>query len=296
MSMQFKKARKSQAKLRLGLIGPSGSGKTYTALSLASGLGKKIAVVDTEHASAALYADEFGVEYDTLQLTSFEVENYVEAIELAAREGYEVLIIDSLSHAWAGKGGILEFVDKAAKRTGNNFAGWRDATPKHNLLVEAILAAPIHIICTLRSKVEHIVETVKGRSQVRKVGMQPVQRDGLEYEFTIVGDLTQEHDLIVTKTRAAFLADAVINKPGRKLGEQLHEWLDAGEAAPPPELVDHLNIEPTLFERIKAAIEVNTNGTLSSYPERIKQPMSEGKLTAAQCDELLADVERKQSR
>ena len=107
MSMQFNKAEKSQAKLRLGLIGPSGSGKTYTALSLASGLGKKIAVVDTEHASAALYADEFGVPYDTLQLTSFEVENYVEAIELATREGYDVLIIDSLSHAWAGKGGIL---------------------------------------------------------------------------------------------------------------------------------------------------------------------------------------------
>jgi ATP-dependent protease Clp ATPase subunit len=78
MAMRFNKAKKSQAKLRLGLIGPSGSGKTYTALSLASGLGKKIAVVDTEHASAALYADEFGVEYDTLQLTSFEVENYVE--------------------------------------------------------------------------------------------------------------------------------------------------------------------------------------------------------------------------
>ena len=296
MVMKFQKAKKSQAKLRLCLVAPSGAGKTYTALSVASGLGNKIAVVDTEHASAALYADEFGKEYDTLQLTSFEVENYIEAIELASREGYDVLIIDSLSHAWAGKGGILEFVDKAAKRSGNNFAGWRDATPKHNQLVEAILAAPIHIICTLRSKVEHIVENVKGRTQVRKVGMQPIQRDGVEYEFTIVGDMTQEHDLIITKTRAAFLADAVINKPGRKLGEQLREWLDAGEAAPPPELVKKLNIEPTLFEKIKAAIEVNSNGTLSSYPTRIMQRQDEGLLTEEEAKELLERVERKQGK
>ena len=296
MVMKFQKAKKSQAKLRLCLVAPSGAGKTYTALSVASGLGDKIAVVDTEHASAALYADEFGKEYDTLQLTSFEVENYIEAIELASREGYDVLIIDSLSHAWAGKGGILEFVDKASKRSGNNFAGWRDATPKHNQLVEAILAAPIHIICTLRSKVEHIVENVKGRTQVRKVGMQPIQRDGVEYEFTIVGDMTQEHDLIITKTRAAFLADAVINKPGRKLGEQLREWLDAGEAAPPPELVKKLNIEPTLFEKIKAAIEVNSNGTLSSYPTRIMQRQDEGLLTEEEAKELLERVERKQGK
>ena len=297
MVMKFNKAKKSQAKLRLGLIGPSGSGKTYTALSLASGLGKKIAVVDTEHASAALYADEFGVPYDTLQLTSFEVENYVEAIELATREGYDVLIIDSLSHAWAGKGGILEFVDKAAKRTGNNFAGWRDATPKHNLLVESILAAPIHVICTLRSKVEHIVETVKGRSQVRKVGMQPVQRDGLEYEFTIVGDLTQEHDLIVTKTRAAFLADAVINKPGRKLGEQLHEWLDAGEAAPPPELVKHVRTEPSVYETAKAfLLNGATPDQVNSSATKVLAYKANGTLTDFQADELLAIIKEKQEK
>lgn len=295
MVMKFNRARKSQAKLRLGLIGPSGSGKTYTAVGVASGLGPKpkIAVVDTEHASAALYADEFGVEYDTLQLTSFEVENYVEAIELATREGYDVLIIDSLSHAWAGKGGILEFVDKAAKRTGNNFAGWRDATPKHNLLVEAILAAPIHVICTLRSKVEHIVETVKGRSQVRKIGMQPVQRDGLEYEFTIVGDLTQEHDLIITKTRAAFLADAVINKPGRKLGEQLHEWLDAGEASPPPELVKKIQVN----DAYQTAKDFLSNGATPAQREsaraKIQARQEDGTFSFEQATELLELCNRK---
>ncbi|MGI9448597.1 MAG: AAA family ATPase, partial [Pirellulales bacterium] len=217
----------------------------------------------------------------------------VEAIELAIREGYDVLIIDSLSHAWAGKGGILEFVDKAAKRTGNNFAGWRDATPKHNLLVESILAAPIHVICTLRSKVEHIVETVKGRSQVRKVGMQPVQRDGLEYEFTIVGDLTQEHDLIVTKTRAAFLADAVINKPGRKLGEQLHEWLDAGEAAPPPELVKKVQVN----DAYQTAKDFLSNGATPEQRESARQKIQarqeDGTFSFEQATELLELCNRK---
>ena len=139
----------------------------------------------------------------------------------------------------------------------------------------------------LRSKVEHIVETVKGRSQVRKVGMQPVQRDGLEYEFTIVGDLTQEHDLIVTKTRAAFLADAVINKPGRKLGEQLHDWLDAGEAAPPPELVKKIQVN----DAYQTAKDFLSNGATSEQREsarkKIKARQEDGTFSFEQATELL---------
>ena len=293
MSFQFNKAEKSQAKLRLALIGPSGSGKSYTAIGVALGLGKKVCLVDTEHKSANLYADEFG-DYYTGQLTSFEPEQYIEAIEEAVKHKYDVLIIDSLSHAWAGKNGILEQVDKSAKRTGNNFTGWRDATPKHNLLIDAILAADIHIICTLRSKIEHIVETVNGRSTVRKVGLQPVQRAGLEYEFTIVGDLTQEHDLIVTKTRAAFLADAVINKPGRKLGEQLHEWLDAGTPAPPPELVRKLNLDPDAFATAKAYL---SNGITSeqamSAKKKIVDRGNDGSFTEEQVTELLELANKK---
>lgn len=231
MAVTFKRATRSQAKLRLGLIGPAGSGKTYTALRIAAGLGGRIAVVDTERGSASLYMGERGVEFDVIELDSYEVENFVDAINAAADGGYSTIIIDSLSHAWAGKGGILEFVDKAGKRSqgGGNFGAWRDATPRHNALVNAILGAPLHVICTLRSKVEYVVENVGGRNQVRKVGLQPVQRDGLEYEFTVVGDVTQEHDLIITKTRAAFLKDAVIREAGEDLGKQLAAWLSHGE-------------------------------------------------------------------
>jgi len=225
----FQKASKAAAKLRLGLIGPAGSGKTYTALRIAAGIGGPIAVIDTERGSASLYAGERGIEFDVIELASYEVEKFIDGIRDAVEGGYSVLVIDSLSHAWAGKGGILEYVDKAAKRSqGGNFAAWRDATPQHNRLVDAILGAPIHIICTLRSKVEYVVENVGGRNQVRKVGLQPVQRDGLEYEFTVVGDVSQEHDLVVTKTRAAFLKDAVIREAGEDLGRQLADWLNSG--------------------------------------------------------------------
>jgi hypothetical protein len=237
--MSFKKATKAAAKLRLGLIGPAGSGKTMSALRVAHGLGGRVAVIDTERGSASLYSGERGLDFDVLELDSYEAEKFIQAITQAEAAGYDVLIIDSLSHAWAGKGGILEFVDKAAKRSGGgSFSGWRDATPLHNQLVDAILGAKLHIICTLRSKVEHVIEQVNGRTQVRKVGLQPVQRDGLEYEFTVVGDVTQDHELIITKTRAAWLKDQIIREAGEDLGRQLAAWLADGlpsPVAPAPE-------------------------------------------------------------
>jgi hypothetical protein len=237
--MGFKKATKAAAKLRLGLIGPAGSGKTMTALRVARGLGGRVAVIDTERGSASLYSGENGLDFDVLELESYEAEKFIQAIAQAEAAGYDVLIIDSLSHAWAGKGGILEFVDQAAKRSGGgSFSGWRDATPRHNQLVDAILGAKLHVICTLRSKVEHVIEQVNGRTQVRKVGLQPVQRDGLEYEFTVVADVTQDHELIITKTRAAWLKDKIIREAGEDLGQQLAAWLSDGlpsPVAPAPE-------------------------------------------------------------
>jgi hypothetical protein len=233
--MAFTPATKSSALLRLGLVGPAGSGKTMTALRIGSGLGKRVALIDTERGSASLYAGERGLAFDVMELETYEASNFITAIREAEEAGYDVLIIDSLSHAWAGKGGILEFVDNAAKRSGGgSFSGWRDATPRHNQLVDAILGAKLHVICTLRSKVEHVVETVNGRTTVRKVGLQPVQRDGLEYEFTVVGDVTQDHELIITKTRAAFLKDKIIHEAGEELGRQLLGWLRGDAPAPAP--------------------------------------------------------------
>lgn len=264
-----------------------------TALRIASGLGGKIAVVDTERGSASLYMGERGMEFDVIELDSYEVENFIEAINAAAAGGYSTLIIDSLSHAWAGKGGILEFVDKAGKRQGGgNFGAWRDATPRHNALVDAILGAPLHVICTLRSKVEYVVENVNGRNQVRKVGMQPVQRDGLEYEFTVVGDVTQEHDLIVTKTRAAFLKDQVIREAGEDLGKQLADWLSKGEpAAAKPAKAAASEAD---MEKARAAIAAAKDADkLADFRSIVIDRTDAGFYTSRQGDELQTAINAK---
>jgi nucleoside-triphosphatase THEP1 len=306
----FKKASKAQARLRLGLVGPAGSGKTMTAIRVAHGLGGRVAVIDTERGSASLYAGERGLAFDVLELETYEAAKFIDAIQEAEQAGYDVLIIDSLSHAWAGKGGILEFVDNAAKRSGGgSFSGWRDATPRHNQLVDAILGAKLHIICTLRSKVEHVIETVNGRTQVRKVGLQPVQRDGLEYEFTVVGDVTQDHELIITKTRAAWLKDQIIREAGEELGKQLAAWLAAGSTEPPAALpasgtspaAEHgpsagpaANEEKSLFHQIADYIAgAKAVKTLGAIADRVDVLASEGQLTSDQVHDLTEEITKR---
>lgn len=260
MAIQFKRAVKSQAKARIGLIGPSGSGKTYTALLLAQTMGQRIAVIDTEHGSASKYADEF--QFDTLELANFHPQNYIDGIKAAGQAGYDVIIIDSLSHAWAGSGGALELADKGAlKYSGNRFAAWRDVTPLHNQLIEAMLSSPAHVIATMRSKMEYIqTQDSKGKTIIRKVGMAPIQRDGMEYEFDIVGDLDIDHNLIISKTRCRALDGVVINKPGKELAETVKAWLSDGEPLPdkPTEaqtarmmaLVNELSLDGSFMARL----------------------------------------------
>lgn len=229
----FQKATKTRARLRMAMIGASGNGKTYSALSVASAFGKT-AVIDTERGSASKYAGLF--DFDVLELMEYHPQKYIDAIRAAAGAGYDVLVIDSLSHAWSGTGGVLEIVDKAAARSqGNKFAGWRDGTPLHNALVDAILNAPMHVIVTMRSKTEYVLDKDErtGKTQPRKVGLAPVQRDGMEYEFDLVGDMDTDNNFVVTKSRIPALSNAVIAKPSRELGETLLQWLNDGADAPP---------------------------------------------------------------
>ena len=238
--MMFKPATKKQSKLRLAISGPSGSGKTYSALSIASALGKRIAVIDTEHGSASLYADKFS--FDTLDLDSFSPETYVAAIEAANEAKYDVLVIDSLSHAWMGKDGALEQVDTAAKKSGskNSYFAWRDVTPKHNALVEAMLQSNAHIIATMRSKTEYSTDKDdKGKVTPKKIGLAPIQREGMEYEFTVFGELDLDHNLNITKSRCSAIAGKLVEKPGKQLADVLKAWLETGAPAeaPKPKLV-----------------------------------------------------------
>src|SRR5260370_23411275 len=226
-NVEFRKALKHGAKLRLAICGPSGSGKTYTLLKLATELGGPIAVVDTERGSASKYADLF--EFDVMELGSYNPLNLIEIIDAAAKAGYPVLCIDSLSHFWMGKDGELDQVDRAARRmqTPNSFAAWKHVTPIHNQLIDKITSAPIHILVSLRSKTEWILdrEDRTGKTAPRKVGLAPVMRDGIEYEFDVCGDMDQENTLLITKTRCSKLAGGIFPKLGKELTDMLKEWL-----------------------------------------------------------------------
>ncbi len=228
--MAFVKATKKKAKARVAIVGPAGSGKTWTALELALALGNKVAVRDSEHGSASKYSDLFA--FDTDEPTDHSTESYIRSIKEAEDGGYDVLILDSLSHGWAGSGGILEQADKG----GGRFDAWKDLTPKQNKLIEAILASKIHIIATLRSKTEYVIEKVKNRSgnevsAPRKVGLAPVQRDGMEYEFDLVLFADDANNLSVAKTRCAALSGQSWHHETKKIADVYKAWLSDGEDA-----------------------------------------------------------------
>lgn len=240
MKLQIKRATKTQSRGRIALVGPAGSGKTYTGLVWAraiAGDSGRILCIDTERGSASKYSGEEGIgDFDVIELDTHEPVTYVDALKLGASEGYDVIVVDSLSHAWSGRGGALEQVDRAAarSRSGNSFGAWREVTPMHNALVDALLTSPAHLIVTMRAKTEYVLETdSKGKQVPRKVGMAPVQRDGMEYEFDLVVDLDWEHVAAVSKSRCSAVSGAVWRRPGAESVAPFVAWLTEGAPVPP---------------------------------------------------------------
>jgi hypothetical protein len=186
--------------------------------------------------SASKYADlfEFGVQ----ELDSYDPRKLVEMIDAAAGRGYQVLCIDSLSHFWMGKDGELDLVDRIAKRNPSNssFGAWKQVTPLHNELIDRIIGAPMHVLVSLRAKTEWVLERDEktGKTAPRKVGLAPVMRDGIEYEFDVCGEMDQENALVITKSRCPKLAGGVFTKPGKEVADILKEWLDGPPAPPKP--------------------------------------------------------------
>lgn len=232
--MAFKKAERTQLWLRLALFGPPGSGKTMSGLRIARGIADKIdgrmACIDTEARSASKYADR--IPFDVDDLSQKTIENYIQSMDYAAQEGYRVLVIDSLSHAWQE---LLDEVDRIAKASTskNSWAAWSEGTPKQRKLVNAILNFPGHIIVTMRSKIEWDLVEEKGKKVPKKIGLAPEQGKGIEYEFDMLVEINQEHFATVTKDRTGKFQDDIIEKPDEKFGASLFDWLNAG-AAPQP--------------------------------------------------------------
>lgn len=235
----FQKAVRSRRRLKAAIDGPSGAGKTYSTLRLAfslveAGLGSRVAVVDTENDSASLYAGEAPDgrpwEFDTLNLKEFGPDRFVSALEVAFKGGYDVVVVDSLSHAWVGDGGALDLVDK---KGGNKFAAWKDVTPLHRRMVDAIVRAPAHVLVTMRSKTEYVLEDdERGKKVPRKIGVAPVQREGMEYEFDVYASTDWSHQLKVTKSRCPVMQDMTGVKVGPAFWRPLFDWL--ASAAPSP--------------------------------------------------------------
>lgn len=225
-------------KARIALAGPAGSGKTWTALTIASALAPDgpVLVIDTERGSASLYADEFA--FDTVDwLPPYNPAELAAAVrEVGPRYADGVIVVDSLSHFWQGEGGTLDVVDMAAARSrGNKFAGWKVGTPVQDEMVAAMLNAPCHVIATMRSKTEYVQDKEGDRTVIRKLGMAPVQRDGIEYEFTVTADLDLDHLLTVSKTRCSPLAGKGYRAGhATELGTTLRDWLNGAEPAATP--------------------------------------------------------------
>jgi hypothetical protein len=276
-------------------MGGPGTGKTFSAMATAASLSYeirkrggvgRIAVADSEQQSAKLYAmsraerarydamnpedgyayikqlRKFPIDVDELN-PPFTPESYINVIKDAAKEGYDITIADSISHAWAGTGGSLDRKGKEEERGANSWAAWRKITPEHNRFVDAMLSTPSHLIVTMRMKVAHAMETDdKGKTKIVELGMEEIQRDGVRYEFTLVGVMDHDHALTVVKTRL----DGVIHdgdkfeRPGDVFGRKIYGWVNDGdEPAPPvarpvenmPDLTEARSAD--LFHRIELA-------------------------------------------
>jgi len=259
-NLSLRKATRSKTKMRVALAGPSGSGKTYSALLMASGMTdwNKIALIDTEHGSGDLYA-HLG-DYNVITLEDpFTPERYIQAITECEKAGIEVIIIDSMTHEWDGKGGILEIKDAM---TGNSFTNWGKITPRHNAFITKILNANAHVIATMRTKQEYVLNEKNGKQVPEKVGLKAVTREGVDYEFTLVFDLNINHLATASKDRTGIFMDATKDVvAGEKIsadtGKKILDWTQTGVDAMPqePQAKEQPKQKPTLTKVMESLTE-----------------------------------------
>jgi len=221
--MDIRQAQRKQARIKMGLQGPSGSGKTYSSLLIGYGLTEdwsKIVVIDTENHSADLYSNLDT--YNVLSLQQpFSPERYIEAITACENAGMEVVIIDSISQEWEGKGGILE---THGNMTGNSFTNWNKVTPRHNAFVQKILQSSCHLIATIRSKQDYVLSEKNGKYVPEKVGLKGITREGLDYEFTLVVELDIKHNATATKDRTGVFMDKPPWMITSATGQRIKSW------------------------------------------------------------------------
>jgi hypothetical protein len=293
--VQIRKARRSATKLRLLLTGPSGSGKTWGALQIAKGLGGKTVVIDTEEGSSDLY--DHLHEFDVIDLRPpFTPERYIEAIAAAEAAGYEVIIVDSVTHCWSGTGGCLELLEEIAKAQfrGNTWSAFSVITPRWRTFVDKLLRSSAHIICSGRSKTETAQVDDHGKKKVAKLGMKLEARDGLEFEFTTVLDVIHDgHFATVSKDRTGVFAGdpkPITVDTGRKLAE----WLAGGHEpeAMPLKTSPAVDVAKLLTET-SAAIARATEAQLERLRPKVLARVTAGELTDNQAGMLIDQIDQR---
>ena len=226
--MHLKIAKRKQAKIKISMAGPSGVGKTFSSLVLAHSIcnnWRKIAIIDTEYYSASLYS-HLG-DYNVVNIVEpFSPLIYIEAIKLCEDAEMEVIIIDSITHEWQGKGGCLDLHEKetAKMRIPNSFTAWSKITPLHQEFIDTILQSKCHNISTIRSKTEYVLTERNGKQVPQKVGMAPITRDGFEFEVTIAFDLDQQHKAFASKDRTGLFQDKEPFVITEDTGRKIIEW------------------------------------------------------------------------
>ncbi|MFZ4560341.1 MAG: AAA family ATPase [Saprospiraceae bacterium] len=222
--MFLRTAERKQAFMKMALQGSAGSGKTYSALLLAKGLvsdWSKIAVIDTEMGSSNLYAHLGPFQVLTLE-PPHTPERYIEAIQLCLNGGMEAVVIDSISHCWEN------LLDYHGSLQGNSFANWNKVTPRHRAFVDTILQAKAHIVATMRSKTEYTLSDKNGKQVPEKMGLKAIQRDGVDYEFTLVFDLDNHHQAKASKDRTSLFVQKPEFVIDESTGEQILQWCKQG--------------------------------------------------------------------
>jgi hypothetical protein len=279
--MKIQQASRKKAKIRLGLSSVSGGGKTYSALLIAKGLCgdlSKVLIIDTENGSADLYADLGN--YKVLSLTPpFTPERYIEAIQASEKAGMEVIIIDSISHEWEGKGGVLEMADALG---GQYQSAWKTLTPRHEAFKQSILQSPCHIITTVRRKQDYVLQerVNKNGKTVQapiKAGFKEVTREGWEYELTVNLELELNHYATASKDRTNLFMGKPSFIPSEETGKLIQEWCNDGIEVPTiPQRINSCKSIKELLDLFKTE-QIQDDATITLFSSK-RQELQENSL------------------
>lgn len=303
MALQIRKAVREQVYTKIALMGASGSGKSYSALRLAVGMknrldelnkgNAKILMANTEGSRGVYYANEF--DYDIVDMEPpYSPESYIELIEDAVEAGYSILILDSVSPEWEGKGGCLELHSLA----GGKVTDWKDISPRHEKFLDAIEKSSIHIIATLKGKDQYEIDKDdKGKVSVKKLGLGTRQREGFEYRFTCTFSVDQAtHSATAQKDNTHIFEGNIGEVLTEKYGAKIIDWANSSDIEPSKNYVvtnpsEQRAQQETLFtetrDKIKEiALGLKDSGNIAKYNEVVKAYLPNRKVSECTLEDL----------